>query len=253
MTIAITRAVSPAMNECELTCIGRSGIDIARATRQHSAYLDALRSLGCETIELPADPALPDSVFVEDAALVLDDIAVLCRPGAASRRAEVEAIAEALSGYRELARIEPPGTLDGGDLLRVSKTIYAGLSTRSNAAGVGQLERLVAAHGYGLRRVPVSGCLHLKSAVSLAAPGTLLINPDWVDPSLFSGFDLVEVDPAEPHAANVLRVNGSVIVPAAFPRTIGTLRKHGITVLPVDVSELQKAEGGVTCCSLILS
>jgi dimethylargininase len=253
MTIAIARRVSPAMNDCELTCLARSEIDITRASRQHSEYIAALASLGCETVELPADPALPDSVFVEDTALVLDQMAVLCRPGAASRRAEVEAIARALSAYRELARIEPPGTLDGGDLMRAGQTIHVGLSTRSNPAGIDQLERLVAAHGYEVRTAPITGCLHLKSAVTPVAPGTLLINPEWVNPSLFADFDLVRVDPAEPHAANALWVNGGVIMPAAFPRTIRALRQRNIAVVPVDVSELQKAEGGVTCCSLVVS
>ncbi|NIP18089.1 MAG: dimethylargininase [Xanthomonadales bacterium] len=252
MPIAITRKISPAMNDCELTCLERTDIDIALAARQHARYTDALQSLGCEIVELEAEADLPDSVFVEDTALVLDEAAILCRPGATSRQPEVAAVAAELRKYREIVPITAPGTLDGGDVLVAGRDIFAGLSSRSNPRGIGQLGEIAGGHGYRVKAVPVDGCLHLKSAMSLVAPATLLLNPDWVDPGAFDGYELIEVSVDEPHAANVLLVNGTVIMPAAFPRTKEILEQQGIGTLPVDVSEVQKAEGGVTCCSLVI-
>ena len=185
--------------------------------------------------------------------MVLDEIAVMCRPGAESRRAEVAGVGDVLQQYRTLASIQPPGTLDGGDLLRVGKVIYAGLSARSNQSGIEQLRRIVADYGFSVETVETTKCLHLKSAVSEVAPDTLLINPNWIDKSAFANCELIDVDEEEPHAANTLRVGRSVIYPSSFPRTMEILSQRGINVTPVDLSELQKAEGAVTCCSLILT
>ena len=252
MLTAITRAINPALADCELTFLSRSPIDVGRAEAQHRAYSDLLEKLGCRVMELPTADGLADSVFIEDTALVLDEIAVSCRPGAPSRQAEVPAVAEALSAYRRVVAIEAPGTVDGGDLLHVGDVIYAGLSTRTNRGGVDQLAAIVA--DYGVRVIPVetAQCLHLKSAVSQCAAGILLINPGWIDAGVFSDWDLVETDPGESHAANALLLDGPVIYPTSFPRTLEKLVARGIDVHTVDVSELQKAEGAVTCCSLIL-
>jgi len=252
MRIAITRAVSPAISRCELTHLSRSPVDFDLACAQHDAYERALRSAGCEVVSLPARPDLPDSVFVEDAAVALDGVAILTRPGAPSRRAEVDTVGEALAPYRPLARIEAPGTLDGGDVLTVGKMIYAGRSSRTNPAGVDQLRVLAARHGYEVRPVAVTGCLHLKSAATLVAPGTLLLNPAWVDPEAFHPHRIIEVDPAEPYAANALRIGSQVIYSSSYPRTRARLSAEGVAVVPVDVSEMEKAEGAVTCCSLVL-
>ena len=253
MLTAITRDVNTAMGECELTFLPRVRIDASLASHQHRQYQSLLSSLGCNVVTLPTAAGLADSVFIEDTALVLDDVAVMCRPGASSRRAEVAGVRDILQQYRVLASIEPPGTLDGGDLLRIGKVIYAGLSTRSNKSGIDQLRNIVANYGFSVKVVKTTKCLHLKSAVSEIAPGLLLINPDWICRSAFEEFELVDTDAGEPHAANVLRVGTSVIYPSSFPRTAEKLVQHGIDVMPIDVSELQKAEGAVTCCSLILS
>ena len=196
---------------------------------------------------------MPDSVFVEDTALVLDEIAVLCQPGAESRRGEVASIGDVLGRFRKLESIALPGTLDGGDLLRVGEVIYAGVTTRSNPEGIEQLRSIVADYGYTVETVPAKGCLHLKSAVTEVAPNTLLANPDWVDPSAFPDCELIRIDDREPHAANALRVADSVVYPASFPRTAEKLIGHGIDLIRIDVSELQKAEGAVTCCSLVVT
>jgi dimethylargininase len=253
MLVAITREVSASIGRCELTHVPRAAIDVDVARAQHRRYEESLAALGCEVQRLPADPELPDSVFVEDTAVVLDKVAVITRPGAASRRPETQAVAEALKPYRRLSYIEAPGTVDGGDVLRVGRTLFVGISGRSNRAGVAQMRALLAPFGYAVREVPVSGCLHLKSAVTQVAEDALLVNRAWVDARPFEHLRLVDVDPAEPLGANALLVGGVVVYPAAYPRTRERLEARGIACRIVDVSELAKAEGAVTCCSLILS
>jgi dimethylargininase len=252
-TIAVTRELSPGIGNCELTFLPRAEIDFARAQQQHLDYQSALSLLGCEVVVIPVPSGLADSVFIEDTALVLDDIAIMLRPGVASRRPEVAGVAEVLAQYRPLKAIESPGTIDGGDLLRVGNTIFAGLSTRSNESGIGQLSDIVADFGMTVETLETAKCLHLKSAVSEVAPGTLLINPDWISSSAFKDFELIPVARDEAHAANALRIRADVIYPSSFPRTLDELAKRGINVLPVELTELQKAEGAVTCCSLIFS
>lgn len=251
MWIAITREVSPALASCELSHIPRSPIDAARAGIQHDEYQRALEVLGCRLVVLPAEPLLPDSVFVEDVAIVLDEVAVLTRPGALSRRPEVASVATVLRGYRPVLTIDAPGTLDGGDVLRLDRTLYVGQSARSNAGGIAQLSKLLAAYGYAVQGVPTRGCLHLKSAVTQLADDALLLQPKWVDRELFADFHIIEVDTAEPHAANVLRIGDALVMPASFPRTQQRLIDAGFRVIAIDVSELQNAEGAVTCCSLV--
>lgn len=265
MVLALTRAVPTTIDRCELTHLERTPIDYARAVAQHDAYEDALRRVGCEVRRLPDAPEFPDSVFVEDTAVVFDDVAVITRPGAESRRAEVEAMAAALRPYRALKVIEPPGTLDGGDVLVTPGRVFVGISGRTNAAGARQLASHIAPFGFEVVEVAVRECLHLKSAVTaLDLPpeggSRLLINPAWIDPAHFSGFDLIETDPDEPAAANVLSVNGFVICAAEHPRTRarlealrqGSEQARGYAVLPVPAGELAKAEGGVTCCSVLV-
>lgn len=251
MPIAMTRPISQTFNQCQLTHLDREPIDVALAQRQHAAYEQALAELGCRVQPLPAAPDLPDAVFVEDAALVLPELAVITRPGAETRRAETVSVAEALGQFRRLAAIEPPGTLDGGDILRLGRAIFVGQSSRSNAAAIEQLAALGHPFGYTVRAVPVTGCLHLKSAVTQVGPNTLLINRDWVDDTPFAGFDLVDVAAAEPGAANALWLGNAVILPAQYRQTRQKLQAYGLNVVPVDVTEIAKAEGGVTCCSLI--
>jgi dimethylargininase len=249
--IAITRELSPSIERCELTHLQRTPIDLDRARAEHCEYERCLAELGCKVVSLPAEPELPDSVFVEDTALVLDELAIIMRPGAESRRAETASIAKALAPHRSLCCIEEPGTIDGGDVLRIGKTIFVGLSRRSNAAGVEQLRRIVKPFGYRVGSVRVEACLHLKSAVTQVAADTLLINRAWIDAELLPKMGLIEVDPAEPGGANALRIGECVVYPAAFPRTRQRLEQRGLTVRMVTAFELAKAEAGVTCCSLI--
>lgn len=253
MLMAITRGVSPNLGRCELAHLPRVAIDIALARAQHGAYKMALSGLGCRVVSLPAEPDLPDSVFVEDVAVVFDAIAVVTRPGAESRRPETSAIAPELAKYRRVSFIQPPGTLDGGDVLRLGSRVCVGLSERSNESGIEQLRAVVWPYGHTVTAVPVRGCLHLKSAVTEVAPGTVLVNPAWVDAAAFGHARVIEVDPGEAYAANGLLVGSTVVYPASHPRTRQRLKDHGIAVAGVDVSELQKAEGAVTCCALVFA
>lgn len=251
MLIALTRKISPGLAACELTHIERTPIDLDLASLQHAAYVSLLAKVGCGVVELEARPELPDSVFVEDIAVVLDEVAVMTRPGAISRRAESELLAVEMERHRPLLHIKAPARLDGGDVLRLGRSLYVGQSGRSNEDGISQLRSLLAGFGYSVHAVPIRDCLHLKSAVTALDDETVLMQPDWVDRNSFRGFRIVQVDPAEAHAANVLRIGDQVVMPACFPHTLERIRSAGFLVNPVDVSELQKAEGAVTCCSLV--
>jgi dimethylargininase len=250
--VAITRAVSPAFASCELTHLERVPIDVARARAQHHAYEQALVAAGGLVRQLDTSAELPDSVFVEDIAIVFPELAIVTRPGADSRRAETPAIAQALASFRSLREIQPPGTIDGGDVLVAGRRVFVGLSTRTNEAAVAQMRQILGPYGYTVCATGVTGCLHLKSAVTALDDTTLLVNRAWIDPPAFQGFTLVDVDPAEPSAANALRLDDCVIFPAAFPRTARLLEGRGLPVTRVDADELAKAEGAVTCCSLII-
>jgi dimethylargininase len=252
MLLAITRHVSPSIERCELTHLEREPIDLELARSQHASYESCLAELGCSVRSLPAEPDLPDAVFVEDAAIVLDDLAIITRPGALSRRPETVSIEKALEPYRIIRRIESPATLDGGDVLRLDTMLYVGVSGRSDIAGIEQLRTHVAPFGYSVTAVPIRGCLHLKSAITQVGPETVLINRQWVDPGCFAGLQWIDVSPEEPRGANALFVDGPVVYPDDFPRTAQRLDRAGINVRPVGVSELAKAEGGVTCCSLLV-
>jgi len=253
MAIAITREVSSRFNECELTHIARTPIDVKIARAQHHEYVNALAGVGCRVIELPEEKDLPDSVFVEDIAFILDEVAVITRPGADSRKPETESIIRALSPHRALVQVTAPATVDGGDVLVLGHDIYVGISTRSNDAAIHQLRELLDVYGYTVTGVEMHDCLHLKTAITKVDDMTLLINPNWVDTSHFKDFVWIEVDPSEPFAANCLPVNGFIIYPTSFPKTRATLESRGYKIQPVTVDELAKAEGAVTCCSLIIS
>ncbi len=251
MLIAITRPVSPGINQCELTHLERSPIDPERARLQHHAYVEALLALGVKVHSLPEEANLPDSVFVEDTAIVLDECAVITRPGAESRLAEIESIAKALAPYRHLYSIQPPGTLDGGDVLTVGRNIFIGISSRSNQAAIDQMQACLKRFGYSVKGIRVTRCLHLKSAVTQVRADTLLIHPGWVDKANFPGMKFIDIDPLEQYAANALLVGDAVIYQPDFPLTLERLEAEGIHPVLVDESELGKAEGALTCCSLI--
>ena len=251
MLTAITRAVSPALVRCELSFIERQPIDLSRAREQHQAYELLLAKLGARVVSLSAEPDLPDSMFVEDPAIVLDELAVILSLGTETRRREAASLAQELAKYRKLAYVQLPGTLEGGDVLRIDRRLFVGLTKRSNAEGIRQLAQILKPYGYEVISVPVTGCLHLKSAVTWIADNTLLTNRAWFDTRPFAGYDWIDVDPSEPHAANALALGGTIILPASFPKTRGRIGSLDFRVTSLDISELQKAESGLTCSSLL--
>ena len=255
MLIALTRPPSPRLTECELTHLPRRPIDADLAADQHRGYCEELTRLGCEVRALPATPELPDGVFVEDRAVVLDEVAIITRSSAVRRREETPSVEAALRGHRPIEHIMAPATLDGGDVLHLDRTLLVGLSPRTNMRAVEQLREHLAPHGYTIEAVPVAASLHLKSGCSVIASDLLVINRDWVDAdailAVAPAVRFVDVDPNEPRGANHLLVGGSVLSPTSCPRTVERIRQCGITVDVVDVSELEKAEAGVTCSSLV--
>lgn len=251
MLTAITRAVSPTIGDCQLENLDRQPIDVEKAIAQHRAYEACLTDLGARVVSLPPAVECPDGVFVEDPVLMLDEVAIVTRMGAEARRAESDSLAVAVSQFREVRRLTEPATLEGGDVMRIGKTLYVGWSKRTNRAGIDQLGTLVAPFGYRVVAVDVSGCLHLKSACCYLGGDRILANRKWFDETALDGFNIVDVPPDEPRAANVLRIGDSVLIPAVFRWTIELLKAQGFEPRPVDTSELLKAEAGVTCMSLL--
>jgi dimethylargininase len=251
MLTAITRAVSPSLANCELTWLPRQEIDIALAIAQHREYEKCLAELGARVISLPALPELPDAVFVEDPALVLDEAAVITTMGCESRRGERESLAEALQPFRPLIRMREPARLEGGDVMRIGKDLFVGLSDRTDEAGVAQLADELTPFGYRVIPMALHDCLHLKSACCYIGDNCILINQAWVDTEPLRRLRLIDVAPDEPCGANALRVADTILMPSAYPATADVTRSSGFKVRMLDLSELLKAESGVTCSSLL--
>lgn len=296
MFTAFVRAPTESIVRCRLTHLSREPIDPARAREQHAAYVRALeQGLGHEpervaleraalrasggpasglsrvpprVVRLPERPELPDSVFVEDAAVAVGTTVVVARPGAPERRAEVDDVRAALllaGGRARIAEIRAPGTLDGGDVLVLGRRVFVGLSTRTNRDGARQLAEILegaAGGGCEVVPVPVARCLHLETAATAISAGdaapAVLVNPRWVDASVFAPAEVVEVPDGEPFAANVLALPGqagappTVLVSARWPRTRRLLEARGLHTVPLELSELEKAEGGPTCLALLV-
>jgi dimethylargininase len=253
MLVAITRSPGPELTQCELTHLTRLPIDVTRALAQYRAYQDVLRGTGIRVVGLPPDPMLPDGVFVEDTAVVLDELAVVTLPSPPSRREEWPAVEAALRPFRRIVRLPPGAYLEGGDVLRVGRTLYVGQGGRTGEAGLRALEDVVLPLGYAVIRVRLGGCLHLKSACCALDGGTLLVNRAWLDAGALAGLQLLDVPPQEVWGANVLPLPGATLVSATCPRTADLVRGLGHPVVALDVSELHKAEAGLTCMSIVFS
>ena len=246
--IAVTREVSRTLGRCDLQHLDRQEIDAGLAAAQHREYVRCLEQCGARIVAAPALHDLPDAVFVEDPAVVVGEVAVMTRMKSPVRRKEAESVAQVLQEFRPLRWLREPATLEGGDVLIAGRWVFVGLSSRTNQAGVDQLTQLLAPLGYSVRAVEVRGCLHLKTACSLLPDARLLANRSWIDTAAFAGFNVVDVPESEPFAANVLAVGERVLVAECFPATRRLLEN----VQPVDISELMKAEAGLTCMSLLL-
>jgi dimethylargininase len=249
--LALTHVPSPEIEQGERTHVQRVPIDFELAVRQHLDYRHALQDLGCEVRVLDVNRGLPDSVFIEDTVVVLDEVAVLTRMGAASRAAEPAGIEAIIREYREVVRIPPPGTLEGGDVLRVGRTLFVGRTGRTNAAGIQALAEHARPYGHEVRSVRMRDCLHLKTAVTALPDGRLLVHPHWLLTQDLAGFELVPVP--EPFGANVALAPGGVLMAEAYPQTAQLVRDLGFSVRAVDLSEFAKAEGAITCLSILMS
>ncbi len=248
---AITREIGEPLEGCELTHIRREPINQQRARSQHLAYREKLMQLGVDLIHLPALSGLPDAVFIEDAAVVLDEIAVLARPGIESRRAETASVLPVLAEFRPVQEILEPATLDGGDVLRIERRLYVGQSRRTNSEGIAQLRRIAGPFGYEVIPVEVHGCLHLKTGCTWLGEKTITANDEWIDLSRFEDFDRIIVPPDEPWAANTLRIGDKVLLAAGNHKSRLLIEARGFLVDELEIDELQKAEAGLTCLSLI--
>lgn len=253
ITHGFVRKVSRSLGGCELLHVPRQMFDVEKAAQQHAAYIAALETAGVAVTVLPEEPDLPDATFVEDPVIVLDEIAVICRLGAASREPEAERMAREVARIRPVHRIVAPGAIEGGDVLRIGKTLFVGASTRTNKEGRQQLAKIVAPFGYKVIEVSVSGCLHLKTGATAPAEGELILNPHWIAPSPFRHFEILNVPTEEPWGANTLAVNGTVLAADTSPRTADLLESRGLRVHRLGISELQKAEAGLTCLSVLFS
>jgi dimethylargininase len=249
--LALTHLPSPSLEHGLRTHVARSLIDFDLALKQHQNYCRLLRACGAEVRILDVNRDLPDATFIEDTAVVLDEVAVVASMGTPARRAELAGIERELWNYRKVHRIEAPATIEGGDVLRIGRTLLVGISSRTNHAGLRALEDVVRPFHYEVFPVPVTGCLHLKTACTALPDGSLLVNPDWLECDGLSGFDLVFIPPEEPWAANTLPIGSKIVMPADQERTVERLRRLGFDVCGVLLSEFAKAEGGVTCLSLV--
>lgn len=249
---ALVRRPAADMSGVELTHLAREAIDSATAARQHEAYRAALRSAGVELIDLPALDGHPDAVFVEDVLIALPEVFVLTRPGAASRRGEVDTVAAALPKDRPAVRLAEPATLDGGDVLKLGRTLYVGRSSRTNEAGIDALHDVVSPYGYRATGVDLAGALHLKTVVSPLPGGVLLIDPRFFPTDPFDGAPRIEIDLDEPTAPNSVCPNGRVILQANCPGTAERVAKAGLSLETLDVGEFNKAEAGLSCMSVLI-
>lgn len=251
MLSALTRGVSPSIGDCKLTFMERAGIDVAAATRQHEAYKQCLTTMGVQVTALDLLPEAPDAVFIQDTAVVVDEVAVVATMGAACRANEVESVVQVLASHRSLKRLSPPATLEGGDVVQIGRTLYVGDSGRTNHQGIRQLSEILGPYDYQVIPVGVSGCLHLSTGCSYLGRGLMLLNPVWVDAAPFRQFEIIEVPETESWAANTIAVGDTVLMASAFERTCALVEERGFNVIATDISELQKAEGALTCMSIM--
>jgi dimethylargininase len=251
MLMALTRGVSSSIGNCQLTFLERECIDTAKAIQQHQAFIRCLEGMNVHVIPLREMDELPDAVFVEDTAIVVDEVAVVARMGARQRQPEVESMASALSEFFPLRFIEPPGTLEGGDVVRVGRTLYVGLSGRTNREGIAQLGCILAPFDYQVRPVEVRRCLHLSTGCSYLGRNIILANPAWIDVTQFEGFEIINVPAPEPWAANTISKGNQVLCASAFTQTHALLEELNFSLLKTDISELTKTEAGLSCMCLI--
>ncbi|CAB1057552.1 NG,NG-dimethylarginine dimethylaminohydrolase 1 (EC [Olavius sp. associated proteobacterium Delta 1] len=247
---AITRKPCENFARGLTTTVSSEPADYGLMLKQHDAYLEALSAAGLEVIVLDPQPEYPDAHFVEDTAVVTSDVAVITIPGADTRKGEEESIIPFLAEFRKIERIQPPGTVDGGDVLQVGNHFFIGISERTNQEGAGQLGRILQGYGNTWTTVAVGAGLHFKSSVNYVGQNTLLVTSDFTAREQLQGYDQIVLDSAEAYAANTLLVNEHLLIPAGYPVTRKQLETLGLNMIELEVSELRKMDGGLTCMSL---
>jgi dimethylargininase len=251
MTRALVNIPSPALTQCELTFIERNAIDLERARTQHDAYVSALRSFDVDVEVLEVNTGCPDGVFVEDVAVIFDELAVITTMGRPSRRRELAEMRQAIARHREVVDLVLPATVEGGDVLRIGRTLYVGDTSRTNPAGIKALAEVAKSLGYKVVSVKVPGCLHLKTCITALDDETCVVNRNWLDVGPFQSLQLIDVVPSEPWGANVLRLGEGLVLNASTPETNEKIRSLGYETTEVNISEFGKAEAGLTCMSLL--
>jgi len=248
---ALTRGVSKNIAACELTYRSREEIDCVKAGLQLQQYCELLRQWGVDVMAVPASPSHPDCCFVQDTAIVLDEVCVVASMGAATRWGETDDVERLLSDYRPVRRIFRPATLDGGDVVQVGRRLFVGLSTRTNLQGHDALRAIVEPLGYEVVPVIIHGGLHLTTGCGVINDDTVILNPRWLDASAFTGLRRLQVPDTEPWAANTIRIDENVCVEAGAPRTFDLVQPYAGNVETLDISEFRKAEGSLSCLSII--
>ena len=251
--ITLTHVISPNIDQCELSFLERTPINYKKAVEQHENYCDLLNDCGLEVIELSMNRSFPDSTFIEDTAVVFDELAIMASVGVESRRGEIPGVESVLGYYRDIQHIRLPATLEGGDVLRIEKKIFVGISPRTNIAGFETIKEILEPFGYQLIPLAINGCLHLKSACVAVDDETLLVNPRWLDLQPLRDFRIIPVPEDEPAAVNSLRIDSTICMHSGHQKTIDLLVNLKFSVKAVDISELLKAEAGMTCSSIIFS
>jgi len=246
---AIVRDVAESYDQCVTT--QQESIDVPLAKTQHQHYCNALKKAGVELIHIDADNRLPDCCFVEDTAIIVDDVAIITNPGARSRREEVAAMEKAISKYRTVHRISPPATIDGGDVLKVGKKIFVGLSQRTTQDSIDQVAQMVKSSNYEVIPVPIHKTLHLKSAVTALSDSYIIMAQGFFDARIFTGYEKIEVPPGEEYAANCLSVNENIFIPRGFPQTKSLIVRAGFSIVELENSEFRKGDGALTCLSVL--
>ena len=248
--LAITRGIGASFSRAIVQHAPVTPIDVAAARREHAAYVEALQALGFEVIVLAADERFPDGCFVEDCAVVHEGRALMTRPGAPSRRGEVEGLRETLARLAQVETMQAPATLEGGDCLRIGQRLYVGLGARTNAAGLERAREVFAPVGLEVIGVPIGDLLHLKCICSSPGPGHVLVAADTVAPTTFADVDAIVVPPDEAHAANCVAADGAVLIPWGCPVTAKALQGAGYRVATIDNEQIRRADGALTCLSI---
>jgi dimethylargininase len=248
---AITRGVSSRIAACQLTYRSREEVNYEKATSQLESYVELLRRWDVDLMPVAASDSYPDCCFVQDTAVVLDEVCVIASMGASTRLGEVSEVEKLLAPFRKVRRIFAPATLDGGDVVQFGKRLFVGLSTRTNARGIAALASIVEAFGYTVVPVSVNGGLHLTTGCGIVNDETVLLNPRWLDASAFKGLRQLHVSEEEPWAANTIRVEDAVCLESEAPSTMDLVGPYAGSIDTLDISEFRKAEGSLSCLSLI--